>query len=176
VLHANLADTADYVEQAKEQGADIVCFPEYYLQGILNEGRQVCTRHLSNGLGIDMSLIRKQYLSLSSRHLEDAVADLARTHEIAITGTIVHGTSSKLPSIPVVSPFGEARAENTGTWTRYIQDAQDSMGDTSHLTLLNEAFFFDAEGKRRGSYVKKNLWHPERYVTTLPVHVAELMA
>lgn len=38
------------------------------------------------------------------------------------------------------------------------------MSDTSHLTLLNEAFFFDSEGKRRGKYVKKNLWHPERYV------------
>lgn len=41
------------------------------------------------------------------------------------------------------------------------------MGDTSHLTLLNEAFFFDAEGKRRGSYVKKNLWHPERSVPSI---------
>lgn len=41
VLHTNLADAANYVKQAKEQGADIVCFAEYYLQGILNEGRQV---------------------------------------------------------------------------------------------------------------------------------------
>ena len=41
VIHTNLADTANYVKQAKEQGADIVCFAEYYLQGILNEGRQV---------------------------------------------------------------------------------------------------------------------------------------
>lgn len=41
VLHANLEDIAANVKQAKEQGADVVCFPEY-LQGILNEGRQVC--------------------------------------------------------------------------------------------------------------------------------------
>lgn len=47
VLHANLADTAKYVKQAKEQGADVVCFAEYYLQGILNEGRQVSLRSVS---------------------------------------------------------------------------------------------------------------------------------
>lgn len=41
VLYTNLADAETYVEQAKEQGADVVCFAEYFLQGILNEGRQV---------------------------------------------------------------------------------------------------------------------------------------
>lgn len=46
VLHTNLEDTANYVKQAKEQGADIVCFAEYYLQGILNEGRQVSAASL----------------------------------------------------------------------------------------------------------------------------------
>jgi len=40
-LRANLADCADYVKRAKEGGAEVVCFAEYYLQGILNEGRQV---------------------------------------------------------------------------------------------------------------------------------------
>jgi predicted amidohydrolase len=36
-----LADCADFVKRAKEGGAEVVCFAEYYLQGILNEGRQV---------------------------------------------------------------------------------------------------------------------------------------
>lgn len=104
-----------------------------------------------------------QYLSLPSRHFESAVADLARTHSIAITGTIVHGTSISLPAAPNVNPFGTFRCEeSTKQWTTYIQDAEQSMKDTSHLSLLNEAFFFDAEGQRRGTYVKKNLWHPER--------------
>jgi hypothetical protein len=40
-LRANLADCADFVKRAKEGGAEVVCFAEYYLQGILNEGRQV---------------------------------------------------------------------------------------------------------------------------------------
>jgi predicted amidohydrolase len=40
-LRKNLADCADFVKRAKEGGAEVVCFAEYYLQGILNEGRQV---------------------------------------------------------------------------------------------------------------------------------------
>jgi predicted amidohydrolase len=41
VARINLADCADFVRKAKEGGAEVVCFAEYYLQGILNEGRQV---------------------------------------------------------------------------------------------------------------------------------------
>jgi predicted amidohydrolase len=40
-VRANLADCAEFVKRAKEGGAEVVCFAEYYLQGILNEGRQV---------------------------------------------------------------------------------------------------------------------------------------
>jgi predicted amidohydrolase len=42
VLRTNLADCAEFVKKAKDGGAEVVCFAEYYLQGILNEGRQVC--------------------------------------------------------------------------------------------------------------------------------------
>ena len=40
-LRKNLADCADFVKRAKEGWAEVVFFAEYYLQGILNEGRQV---------------------------------------------------------------------------------------------------------------------------------------
>jgi predicted amidohydrolase len=40
-VRANLADCAEFVKRAKEGGAEVVCFAEYYLQGILNDGRQV---------------------------------------------------------------------------------------------------------------------------------------
>jgi hypothetical protein len=46
-LLANLQTVVRYVEQAVEQGADIVVFPEYFLQGILNEQRQVSQLHLN---------------------------------------------------------------------------------------------------------------------------------
>lgn len=48
------------------------------------------------------------------------------------------------------------------------------MGDTSHLTLLNEAFFYDSTGTRLGTYVKKNLWHPERYVPGVTMGDADI--
>lgn len=40
-LFANLEQVEGYVKRAKEEGADIVVFPEYFLQDILNEDRQV---------------------------------------------------------------------------------------------------------------------------------------
>lgn len=40
-LEANLRDVVEKVETAKAQGADVIIFPEYFLQGIMNEGREV---------------------------------------------------------------------------------------------------------------------------------------
>ncbi|WWC92416.1 uncharacterized protein L201_007373 [Kwoniella dendrophila CBS 6074] len=37
----NLLDAISYVEKAVSQKAEVVIFPEYFLQGIVNEGRQV---------------------------------------------------------------------------------------------------------------------------------------
>lgn len=41
ILHDNLAEVEVQVKRAKDEGAEVVCFAEYFLQGILNEGRQV---------------------------------------------------------------------------------------------------------------------------------------
>jgi predicted amidohydrolase len=49
IVRANLADAADFVRIAKEGGAEVVCFAEYYLQGILNEGRQVSATQITSG-------------------------------------------------------------------------------------------------------------------------------
>lgn len=40
-LEANLRLVMDHVRKASAEGADLVVFPEYFLQGILNEKRQV---------------------------------------------------------------------------------------------------------------------------------------
>lgn len=40
-LEHNLVDAARAVKDAAERGADVVVFPEYFLQGFVNEGRQV---------------------------------------------------------------------------------------------------------------------------------------
>lgn len=40
-IDVNLLDVAKAVKEAKGQGADLVVLPEYFPQGIVNEGRQV---------------------------------------------------------------------------------------------------------------------------------------
>lgn len=40
-LKANLADAKQWVEKAALDKADVVVFPEYFLQGIVDFGRQV---------------------------------------------------------------------------------------------------------------------------------------
>lgn len=40
-LEHNLVDVVDHVERAKAQGAEVIVFPEYFLQGMVNEGREV---------------------------------------------------------------------------------------------------------------------------------------
>lgn len=41
-LDSNLIDVVSHVERAIKDGAEVVVFPEYFLQGIVNESRQVC--------------------------------------------------------------------------------------------------------------------------------------
>lgn len=40
-LRQNLSDAEVWIEEASKRKADVVCFPEYFLQGILGDGRQV---------------------------------------------------------------------------------------------------------------------------------------
>lgn len=40
-IEQNLLDAKDRVKTASEEGADVVIFPEYFLQGLVDQGRQV---------------------------------------------------------------------------------------------------------------------------------------
>ncbi|KAL7420091.1 hypothetical protein Q5752_005056 [Cryptotrichosporon argae] len=151
-LTANLRESVRYVEDAVKQGVDLVMFPEYWLQGIVNEHRQ--------------------YLTLASRHLESFIARLAKEHSVAIVGTIVHGvhTTSTLPTsdpfahIPLRSSAAEADPTSVADeWRAYLSSSAGLFeADKSAYALENEAFFLDRAGNLGGKYVKRNLWHPER--------------
>jgi hypothetical protein len=41
ILEANLLDARQWVEKAHQGNADVVVFPEYFLQGLVDSGRQV---------------------------------------------------------------------------------------------------------------------------------------
>ncbi|ORX40909.1 carbon-nitrogen hydrolase [Kockovaella imperatae] len=146
-VQKNLDKATEFVASAAKQGADVVVFPEYFLQGIVNEGRQ--------------------YLCLSSDHLTAHLQDLAKKHNISIVGTIVHGKlpSSHSAALPSVSPFTSSDAARK-EWVEYLKANPPSDEQVAEPTLHNTAFFIDENGRVLGEYIKKNLWHPERdYLT-----------
>ena len=146
ILTANLAQVEAILQDACREKPDIVIFPEYFLQGILNEQRQ--------------------YNSLPSKYLDEALIRLAGKYGVAIVGTIVHGTASHLGPMPDISPFeddeGGDGSKGRAAWSEYLQANRDGLGETEGFTLYNEASYIDGEGVK-GRYHKRNLWHPERY-------------
>ncbi|ODN77925.1 hypothetical protein L202_05025 [Cryptococcus amylolentus CBS 6039] len=151
----NLTDAVQCVEQAVKQSADVVVFPEYFLQGIVNENRQ--------------------YLTFASQYLLAFFQELAKEHKVALVGTIVHGSRSNAP-FPQVNPFSHiplrsgssTSAEHSKItsaqleWAKYFEQHPLSTEEGVEPVAKNIAFFIDDEGKAVGEYVKQNLWHPER--------------
>lgn len=80
----------------------------------------------------------------------------------------MHGSSDTLPPLPksdlvqnyTSDPYDAQSARRE--WAEYLDSHEEALADDSHFTLINEAFYIDATGKKIGSYTKKNLWHPER--------------
>ncbi|WOO82226.1 putative nitrilase [Vanrija pseudolonga] len=158
-LDQNLIDVSARVAEAAKLGADVVCFPEYFLQGIVNEGRQ--------------------YLTFPSTHLTSFLQTLAKQHHISIVGTIVHGVLPESAAFshaafPSGSPFEHLHANtNPGKitpaqleWAKWLEQHPATVEDNARPVLSNTAFFIDENGNVVGEYVKQNLWHPERLYLT----------
>lgn len=83
---------------------------------------------------------------------------LAKQYKVALVGTILVGSpheSLNLPSYPVGSLEGEE-------WKQWL--FAYTADETTPPTMFNQAFFIDDNGEMIGSYHKRNLWHPERFV------------
>ncbi|WVQ95307.1 hypothetical protein IAU59_002402 [Kwoniella sp. CBS 9459] len=168
-IDQNIIDAVGFVERAAEQGAEVVVFPEYFLQGIVDAGRQ--------------------YLSLPSRHLTTYLQSLAKKYNVCLVGTIVHGTreagSAGAADLPSVSPFEHIPSSSSSSsnasgikgkhgtitpaqleWAKYLQQHPVSAEENSQPVIYNTAFFIDEHGQVLSEYVKKNLWHPEREYLT----------
>ncbi|KAL7420791.1 hypothetical protein Q5752_004744 [Cryptotrichosporon argae] len=154
-LDANLAEAARRVAEAKQKGAEVVVFSEYFLQGATNDGRQ--------------------YLTFPSTYLFEFVQSLAKQHAIAIVGSIVVSSFPPTrPAPPAVSPFahvplGGAPAPPARritdaqlAWAKYLEAYPATAEERAEPVLHNTAFFIDERGDVVGRYIKRNLWHSER--------------
>jgi hypothetical protein len=55
-IEQNLLDVKERVKIASEEGADVVVFPEYFLQGLVDQGRQVCLFQMNSVMRTDMTV------------------------------------------------------------------------------------------------------------------------
>ena len=106
------------------------------------------------------------------------MVDLAQTHEIDIVGSIVHGTiptAAHGQAFPTASPFSPLSSSKPATrittgqlaWAKYLEQYPSSWEESAEPVLHNIAFYIEGTtGDVKGSYIKRNLWHPERdYLT-----------
>ncbi|WVQ86140.1 hypothetical protein IAT38_008308 [Cryptococcus sp. DSM 104549] len=136
-LDQNLVDVIAAVERAVAEKAEVVVFPEYFLQGIANEGRQ--------------------YLTFPSAHLLAFLQDLAKHHSICIVGSIVHAAREDLAPTPKNSPFAHIPLTTQSRptkitaaqleWAKYLEQHPLTPEETAEPTLRNTAFFIDETGK-----------------------------
>ncbi|WWD19408.1 hypothetical protein CI109_103868 [Kwoniella shandongensis] len=138
VLERNLIDARGWVEKASKEKADVVVFPEYFLQGL--------------------------YLTYPSPHLIAYLSHLAKEHNVSIVGTIIHSVCDDLPP---TSPFDHLLSDAPKDVTKWREYVKANPGTNHSPQLLNTAFYIEAgSGKVLDEFVKRNLWHPERdYLT-----------
>ncbi|WWD20802.1 hypothetical protein CI109_105279 [Kwoniella shandongensis] len=141
-LDHNLADAVNFVERAVALNAEVVIFPEYFLQGITNENRQLAKKHNACITGSIVHGTRESGAPLPT------VSPFAHIP--------LHANK---PSTSKITP---AQLE----WAKYLEANPLSAEESSQPTLRNTAFFIDQSGEIKGEYVKRNLWHPEREYLT----------
>ncbi|GAA6011280.1 hypothetical protein JCM11491_006782 [Sporobolomyces phaffii] len=152
---ANLAKAHAFVRQAKDQGAELVCFPEYFISGVVADERHWNLSqypHSHHHLHDDHPDVESSPASTTT-HWLSTFQHLARDVEIDIAvGTIVERE--------VDPKTGRERTVRV----RVGDDGDES--EEERMVLRNVAYYVDATGAVVGRYVKKNLWWPERdYLT-----------
>ncbi|GAA5897346.1 carbon-nitrogen hydrolase family protein [Sporobolomyces salmoneus] len=144
---ANLEKAHRFVRQAKEQGAELVCFPEYFLSGVVSDRQHWTLSQYpphSSHLHDDHPSISSSPASTTT-HWLSTFQSLARELDIDIAvGTIVERQ---------IDP-------TTGLEATIEIDGEERM------ILNNVAYYVDNKGEVRGRYVKKNLWWPEKEYLT----------
>ncbi|KAM0790898.1 hypothetical protein ACM66B_004736 [Microbotryomycetes sp. NB124-2] len=143
----NLERAHDYVRQAARQHANVICFPEYFLTGVMADPKH---HELAQPSHKRQRHDHKTNATTASTNSAatwlDSFRQLAQELDIDIVvGTIVEEVLEKQLS----------SAENNGTSPSAAADSVPSMHNVSH--------YIEAKtGRILESYHKRNLWHPEK--------------
>ncbi|EJT48227.1 hypothetical protein A1Q1_02793 [Trichosporon asahii var. asahii CBS 2479] len=132
-LEHNLVDAARAVKDAAERGADVVVFPEYFLQGFVNEGRQRLAK--SHRVGIVGSIVHGV--------LPETTEDPFPTSD-----PFTHlSAECSLPDRCTTSPEQQAWID----WlARNMTDKVENAGHPQAPILHNTAFYIDENGELIG--------------------------
>ncbi|KAK0536064.1 hypothetical protein OC842_002102 [Tilletia horrida] len=146
-----------YAAEAARQGADVVCFPEYFLTGATHSSWKAVRE-------------RQEPIAAHPNPEEDEshwlaqVADIARQNDIDIVaGTVVELGAHHIPhrqqqqsQSQSTSKPGRSDDASKGHSAKLQVDTEDR--------LFNTAYYVDRTGQVAAKYTKRNLWHPERSV------------
>ncbi|KAJ8293188.1 putative nitrilase [Rhodotorula toruloides] len=147
----NLQRAHDYVRQAARQGAELVCFPEYFLSGVVSSPSHWHLAQVPHHQHPPLSSVPSSTSHTEAEHWLQSFRTLARELKVDIAvGTIVE----------------RAVDEKTGEeLSKEVEVEDDETGEKKkerRPILENVAYYVDWNGEVLGRYTKRNLWWPEK--------------
>ncbi|GAA5959789.1 hypothetical protein JCM3765_000103 [Sporobolomyces pararoseus] len=143
----NLSKAHNFVRQAKEHGAELVCFPEYFISGVVADKQHwnlAQYPHTHSHLHDNHPNVESSPPSTTS-HWLSTFQSLAKELDIDIAvGTIVERQ---------IDP-------ETGLERKVTIKNEDGV-EEERMVLNNVAYYVDNKGEIVGRYMKRNLWWPE---------------
>ncbi|KAK0544015.1 hypothetical protein OC846_005659 [Tilletia horrida] len=158
---ASIGKLRTYAAAAARSGADVVCFPEYFLTGATHTSWKA-VREKQEPVGAHENPVD------DDSHWLFQVANIAQEYDIDIVaGTVVelgahhiphrHQPGSKATSNHANNSSSKTEAERVGG---QLQLQTKDLSDH----LFNTAYYISRTGTVAAKYTKRNLWHPERSV------------
>ncbi|GJN92346.1 hypothetical protein Rhopal_005376-T1 [Rhodotorula paludigena] len=142
----NLRRAHDFARQAAAQGADLVCFPEYFLSGVVADRSHW---HLA------------QYPHTHA-HLASSASHAQATHWLSTFQSLARELRVDIQVGTIVE---RAVDEGGRELEREVEVVDDETGESrteKRPVLENVATYVDWDGNVVGRYKKRNLWWPEK--------------
>ncbi|BGP26638.1 hypothetical protein JCM10295v2_005591 [Rhodotorula toruloides] len=147
----NLQRAHDYVRQAARQGAELVCFPEYFLSGVVSAPSHWHLAQAPHHQHPPLSSVPSSTSHAEAEHWLQSFRILARELKVDIAvGTIVERA------------VDEKTGEELGREVEVEDDETGEKRTERRPVLENVAYYVDWNGKVIGRYTKRNLWWPEK--------------